>query len=93
METRKGTEESSRGLREISKSTRRVNEAKQKGKNDFVEEREKGKEREKQTQGFRECGEIGVGERKGGDLRDGGELPWDGGGEHRKWGLQGNGER
>jgi len=55
----------------------------------------KGKKRitEKQTQGFGECGEVGVGEGKGGDLSDGNELFGDGGGEHRKWSLQGNGER
>jgi len=54
----------------------------------------KGKERrEKQTQRFRECGEVGVGEGEGGDLRYGGELFGDGGGEHRKWSLQGNGKR
>ena len=42
METRKGTAESPRGLREISSSTRPVNEAEQ-GKDD--EEREYRKER------------------------------------------------
>ena len=50
-------------------------------------------EKKKQTQRFRECGEVGGGEGEGGDLSDGGELFGVGGGEHRKWGLQGNGER
>jgi len=49
--------------------------------------------KEKQTQGFRECREVGVGEGEGGDLRDGGEFFGNSCGEHRKWGLQGNGER
>ena len=38
----------------------------------------KGKERrEKQTQGFGERGEVGVGEGEGRDLRDGDELFWE----------------
>ena len=73
-------------------STRPVNEAKQ-GEDD--EERQKIEKRitEKQTQGFGECGEVGVGEGKGGDLSDGNELFGNSCGEHSKRCLQGNGKR
>ena len=61
------------------------------GKN---EEGKKGKERKKmQTQGFRECDEVGVGEKEGGDLCDGGEPFGNGGGKDRPRFFQGNRKR
>jgi len=54
----------------------------------------KGKERrERQTQGFGERGEVGVGEGEGRDLRDGGELFGDGCGKDIARGSQGNGKK
>ena len=61
------------------------------GKN---EEGKKGKERKKmQTQGFRECDEVGVGEGKGRDFYDGGEPVGDGCGKDMARDLQGKGQR
>jgi len=59
------------------------------------EEREQRKKRitEKQTQGFRECDEIGVGPGEGGDLRDRGEIFGDGGGKDTARDFKGNGKR
>jgi len=48
---------------------------------------------EKQTQGFRECGEIGAGEGEGGNLCDGGEPAGNGCGKGIARDFQGNGKR
>jgi len=48
---------------------------------------------EKQTQGFRERGEVGVGEGKGRDFYDGGEPVGDGCGKYMARDLQGKGQR
>jgi len=84
METRRGTEESPRELCEILSSTRPVNEAINRGRMMRRGKEGRKERKEKQTQGFAECGEVGVGEGEGRDLRDGDELFGDGGGEHSK---------
>ena len=76
---------SPRGLCERSSSTKRVKEALQERKKERKKNEERGQRKErrgKQTQGSRECGEIGVGEGERGDIFDGGELHWDGGGKN-----------
>jgi len=59
---------------------------------DENEKRER-KEKKKQTQGFRECGEIGVGEGKGGDLCQSREPLGKRGGKGIARDFQGNGKR
>jgi len=52
----------------------------------------KRKKGEKQTERFRESGEVGVGKGKGSDLGDRKEFLWMSDCKRRKWGPQGNGE-
>ena len=63
------------------------------GKDDEEREQRKEKKGEKQTQGFRERGEVGVGEGKGRDFYDGGEPVGDGCGKDMARDLQGKGQR
>jgi len=94
METRRGTEESPRGLCEMSSSTRAVNEPKQKSNTMRKENKgKKRKERERRSRPKDSGSEVRVGNREGSDLCYNRKPLRNRGGKDIARDLQGSGEK